>query len=284
MSAKRKNKEKRVPGGVPFAEISLSLRSCLDSLFGRIETIGASARSAARDHLTGHLFEAIDRLCNLAFQKKDTVAAQWAAQALSVLAYRCINPVIGIGSVEQDTIGKRWAGESLARVDDAVEKHRKTLSRVNSTYRETKAKIRKLKLRRDIVAAPGPIGQIVQKELATAEYYRGALLSYRRLLGKNRKSFRTQIVKPKQVEMYYKIPREYRRTLKLPDFTEKSEPQWWEFLWPLIKKNNPDLLVELREGKFPTRGIRHHARWSSYRKEFRSHLRTLARLRKGAVL
>jgi hypothetical protein len=55
-------------------------------------------------------------------------------------------------------------------------------------------------------------------------------------------------------------------------------------LWPLIKKNNPDLLVKLREGKFPTRGIRHHARWSSYRKEFRNFLRTLARIRDSGVL
>jgi hypothetical protein len=289
MSGKRKSKkkDKRVGGGIPFGEISLSLRSNLDLLFARIENIGAigtGARRAAGDHLSGHLFETIDRLSVLAVQKKDSVAAQRAAQTLSILVCRCINRLIGIGSAKQDTIGKRCAGESLARVDDAVEKHRKTLSRVNSAYRETKAEIRRLKLRRDIVAAPGPIGQIVQKELAIAEYYRERLLFYRRLLGKNRKSFRTQIVKPKQVEMYYKIPREYRRTLKLPDFTEESEPQWWEFLWPLIKKNNPDLLVELREGKFPTRGIRHRARWSSYRKEFRSHLRTLARLRSGGTL
>jgi hypothetical protein len=278
MSGKRnrKKKDKRVAGGVPFGEISLSLRSNLDLLFARIENIGAigtGARRAAWDHLSGHLFETIDHLSVLAVQKKDSVAAQRAAQTLSILVCRCINPLIGIGSAKQDTIGKRCAGESLARVDDAVEKHRKTLSRVNSAYRETKAEIRKLKRRRDIVAAPGPIGKIVQKELATAELYRGKLLFYRRLLGENWEWL---------VRTW--IPSEYWVALKLPDFTEESEPQWWKFLWPLIKKNNPGLLVELREGKFPTRGIRRHARWSSYRKEFRSHLRTLARLRSEEVL
>jgi hypothetical protein len=218
---RKKFKEKRVAAGVPLGEIRLSLRTCLDSLFRVMETIGAGPRSAARDHLTGHLFETIDRLCDLAFQKKDTVAAWRAAQTLSALVYRCINPLIAIASAKQDTIGKRWAGESLARINDAVEKHEKTLSRVNSAYRETKVQ---KKPRRDIVV-PGPIGQIVQKELATAEYYRDELPFYRRLLGKNWKSL---IPTP--------IPDEYWLTLQLPDFTEESEPQWWEFLWPLIKK------------------------------------------------
>jgi len=282
MSEKRKRKTpegKRVLGGVPLAEISLSLRSNLDSLFGLIETIGASARSAARDHLTGHLFETIDRLCNLAFQKKDSVAAQRAAQTLSVLVSRCINPLLGIGSAKGNTIGKRWAGKSLAHVEVAIEKHRKTLGRVNSAYRKTEAKIRKLKLRRDIVAAPGPIGQIVQKELATAEYYRDALLFYRRLLGKNRKSFRTQIVKPKQVEMYYKIPRKYRRTLKLPDFSVRSEPQWWEFLWPFIRKKiDVSKMPKLKKRDDEHGGIKQRIRYvSDLQKACRDHLRSLAR-------
>ena len=271
MSGKSKAAGKRVYRGVSPAEISLSLRSCLDSLFGLMETTGAGARRAAWDHLTGHLFETTSRLCALAFQKKDSVAAWRATQTLSVLFCRCIEPLIGIGSAQGDTIGKRWAGESLARVDVAVEKHRKTLGRANSTYRETKAKLGKL--RRDIVAAPGPIGQIVQRELATTELYRDALLFYRRALGENWESL-----------IATRIPREYWLSVELPDLTEKSEPQWWKFLWPLIKKNNPDLLVKLRAGKFPTLGIRRHARWSTYRKEFRNHLRTLARLRKGGVL
>jgi hypothetical protein len=267
MSGKRKIKEKRVAGGVPLAEISLSLRSCLDSLFDRIETIGASARSTARDHLTGHLYETIDRLCNLAFQKKDTVAAWRATQTLSALVSRCINPLIGIASVEQDTIGKRWAGESLARVWIAVEKHTETLNKVNSAYRKTKAKMGKH--RRDIVAAPRPIGQIVQKELATAERYRHELLFYRRLrlLGKNQ----NLLIKTQ-------IPGEYRLTLKLPDFSEKSWPEWWEFLWPIIRK-------KINVAKLDSRYEMARKRYASDSdKTARGHLKLLAQLRSNGVL
>jgi hypothetical protein len=280
MSGKRKKKEKRVAGGVPLGDISLSLRSNLDSLFGWIETIGAGARSAARDHLSGHLLETIDRLCDLAAQKKDRVAGQRAAQALSVLVYRCINPLIGIGSAKQVTGGQLLAGESLMRVRVVIEKHNERLRRVNSAYRETEAKIRKLKLRRDIVADPGVIGQIVQKELATAERYRDELLFYRRLrlLAKNRKSL-----------IRTRISSEYWPAMKLPEFSVKSEPQWWEFLWPLLKKNNPDLLEKLRgdakrkevvwthlDGSSNRQVKSRKLFWKDFQKQFRNHLKALA--------
>jgi hypothetical protein len=265
---KRKIKEKRVAGGVPLAEISLSLRSCLDSLFGRIETIGASARSAARDHLTGHLYETIDRLCNLAFQKKDTVAASRAAQTLSALVYRCINPLIGIASVEQDTIGKLRAGESLARVYVAVKKHTKMLSRINSAYREKSAKLRKL-LRRNIVA-PSLIGQIVQEELATGERYRDELLFYRRLIGKNWESL-----------IRTRIPYEARVALKLPAFSVKSEGDWFKkWIWPRIKKRQAELLPKLRQGAEGRAEAKAGLLYlKGFQNQFRNHLKALAKLR-----
>jgi hypothetical protein len=265
---KRKIKEKRVAGGVPLAEISLSLRSSLDSLLGRIETIGASARSAARDHLTGHLYETIDRLCNLAFQKKDTVAAWRAAQTLSALVYRCINPLISIASVEQDTIGKRWAGESLARVYVAVKKHTKTLSRVNSAYREKSAKLQNL-LRRNIVA-PSLIGQIVQEELASGERYRDELLFYRRLFGKNWGSL-----------IRTRTPRESRVTLKLPAFSVKSEGDWFrKWVWPRIKKRQAELLPKLRQGAKGRAEAKAGLLYlKGFQNQFRNHLKALAKLR-----
>jgi hypothetical protein len=271
MSGKRKEKEKRVVGGVPFAEESLSLRSNLDLLFSRIENIGATgtrARRAARDHLSGHLFAVIDGLIALGLQKKDRVAAQWAARVLSVLGWRCIKVLLGIAEGEQDTIGKRCAGESLARIDEALEKHREKLVEVNSAFRETKAQIQKLQHRRDIVADPGVIGQIVQKELALAELYREWLRFHRRLFGEEWES-----------ELSTQIPREYWASEALPAFCVKSFPMWWAFLWPLIRRNNADFLVGVREGKYPTLGIRREARWSKYGTEFRRHLRSLAKAR-----
>ena len=126
----------------------------------------------------------IDRLCHLAFQKKNTVAARWAAQTLSALVCQCTNPLIRIASVKRDTIGKpkrrciirqrktkrqhslrmrspkEWAGESLARVYGTVQKHTKTLSAVNSAYRKARAKIGKI--RRDIVT-PARSGESCRK-------------------------------------------------------------------------------------------------------------------------
>jgi hypothetical protein len=266
---RRQDDEVAAPGGVPLAEESLSLRRNLEALFAMSGAIAAGGRSAAREHLSDHLFQMTDGLIALSVQKKDRVAAQWAARALSLLVYRCIDPLLGIAGSEVEGQGKEWAGESLAWMEDVLEKHTKKLEQVNSAYREMKEKIRNLKRRRDVVADPRVIGQIVQKELDLAELYRKRLRFYRRVFGDGWES-----------EISTQIPREYWASEPLADFCEKSLPMWWEFLWPLIKKNNPDLLVEFREGKFPTRGIRHHARWSSYRKEFRSHLRTLARLRK----
>jgi hypothetical protein len=266
---RRHDGEVAAPGSVPLAEESLSLRRNLDSLFGTIATIGAGGRSAAREHISGHLLDLIDGLIALAMQRKDRVTAQWAARALSVLVYRCINPLIVIAEGKQDTIGKRLAGGSLALIDDALEKHGDRLEKVNSAFRETEAKIRKLKRRRDIVADPGVIGQVVQKELALAELYWERLRFYRRLFGDGWES-----------EVSTQIPREYWASEPLLAFSEKSKLAWWKFLWPLIKKNNADFLVGVRQGKYPTLGIRRDARWSSYRKEFRRHLRAIAKARR----
>jgi hypothetical protein len=82
----------------------------------------------------------------------------------------------------------------------------------------------------------------------------------------------------------WRIPQKYWDAVDLAEFSVKSEPEWWKFLWPLIKKNKPNLLAKLREGKFASRGIRFKSRWASYGKEFRNVLRTLARLRSGGIL
>lgn len=214
--------------------------------------------------------EAIDRLIDLALQKKDRVAAQWAAQALSVLFCRCSGPLLGIGEGEGEGRGKRRAGESLARVEVAIEKHRKTLERVNSAYRKTKAKIRKVRLRRDIVA-PGLIGQIVQEELATGERYRGQLLFYRRLLGKNWESL-----------IRTRIPREYWVTLELRDFSVTSAGDWFEkLIWPRIKKRQAELLPKLRRGaKLRDKARTGFLYLTDFQNQCRNHLKALAKLRR----
>ena len=269
---RRYDAEVRVPGGVLLAEESLSLRRNLDFFFGLIEknlgSVRTRARRAAREQLSGNLFAMIDRLIALAEQKRDKVSAQWASRVLSVLVSRCICPLIGIAEGKVEGEGKRSAGESLARVEEVLGKHAKKLDEVNLAYVETKAQLQELGRRRDVVADPGVIGQIVQKELAVAQLYWKWLRFSRRLFGDGWEK-----------EISTEIPREYFAFEPLPAFCEKSCEAWWQLLWPLIKKHNPDFLVGVRAGLFPTLGIRMHARWSRYGDDFRDPLEALARLR-----
>ena len=273
MSRRRKYKKSRRAGGEPFGEKSLLLRRIVEELFEKMEVIGASGtrgRRAARENISGHVFGVLDRVSALAMQKKDRVVAQWAVQLLSLLVDRCMGNFFRLGTSEVEGQGKERAGDVLARVEMALEKHRRKLERVNSAYVETKAQIQKLKRRADVVADPKVIGRIVQKELATAELYRDALRFYRRLrlLGKDR-----------TLRVRSEVPRKYWETLELEDLCEKSEPQWWAFLWPVIKRNNPDFLAKSRSGEFSSRGVREKACWSRYGPEFRRHLQSLARAR-----
>jgi hypothetical protein len=89
-----------------------------------------------------------------------------------------------------------------------------------------------------------------------------------------------------------KIPREYWAVVKLPEFSVKSEPRWWGFLWPLIRKNNPGLLEKLRRDAkrgeevwiFTDGQSRKQVRarklyWKDFQRQFRLHLKALADLR-----
>jgi hypothetical protein len=277
MSRRRKKKKSRRGGGEPFGEQGLVLRRVIEELLGAIEVIGASGtrgRRAARENISGVMFEVVERVSALAFEKKGGVVAQWAVEVLSVLVDRCIGVLLRLGVSEVEGRGKERAGSVLARVETALEKHMKKLERVNKGYVETKARIKEHESRRDVVCDPKVIGRIVQRELAAAELYRGVLRYYRRLglLGPNR----TLLVRSE-------VPRKYWETLELAELSVKSEPEWWAFLWPVIKGNNQEFLVGVLEGRFPTLGRRLHTRWSSYREEFRSHLQSLAAARDKAA-
>lgn len=275
-SKRRKSEEKRLRGGTPGIEVSLSLESSLDSLFGRIENIGTTYGTAGRGRydLSAQVLETIARLSSLALQKKNRVAARWAVQMLATLSPQCINPLLDISLIGQDKLAKQWAGISLARIYTAIEKRNKKLSGENSAYRKTRAKIGKL--RRDIVA-PGPIGKIVQEELATGERYRDELLFYRRLFGRNWK-----LLIRNQSVIRTPIPREYWLTLKLEDFSVRSERDWFEkLIWPRIKKRKAELLPKWQQG---AEG-RHEAKTGSlylkaFRSQCRNHLKAVAKLRR----
>jgi hypothetical protein len=169
---------------------------------------------------------------------------------------------------EKDREAKKWAGVILASVGCSIGKYDKKLCEINAWYREEKDKIVREKQLVQVLI-PKPIMEIVQLELRKAESYRRSLPYLIEDLGRT-------WVKSNLAD--------YLPFIELPEFSMQSEPQWWKFLWPQIKKNYPDFLEKSRSGKFPTRGLRKDSRWASYRKEFRKALRTLARLRSGGVL
>ena len=175
---------------------------------------------------------------------------------------------------EKDATAKHWAGALLANISVRIEKYDKKLSEVNAAYCDEKKKIGKL---RTDVLFPKPIGAAVKRELRKAERYRKRLMYFKTGYGEEWKA----AVSRHNRESRQKTPAAYFDFAELHEFSQESEPKWWKLLWPLIKENNLGLLTALREGKFPTRGIRQRSRWASYRKEFRNALRTLARLRNG---
>jgi hypothetical protein len=269
---RRLDSEERRFGGVPLGEGSLLLQRNVGEMFRAVATIGNGGRRAASEYLNGHITDVIERLVGLSMQKKDRIAGQWAGRVLSVLGYQCVSAMlkIALGGVEGS--GKTWAGEVLARIEESLEKHAEKLGEVNAGYVATREALRELKRRGDVVADPGVIGQIVQKELDLAERYWERLRFYRRQFGDGWEK-----------EVTTEIPRDYFAFEPLTAFCEKSLPMWWESLWPLIKKNNPEFMVALKEGKFPTLGIRKHMCWSRYWKDFRRPLRSLARQRGTGV-
>jgi hypothetical protein len=220
-------------------------------------------------------FENIERLAG-----DDVKAAHSARTELQSLFLATLSQLRRLALDNKDSSAKRWAGELLASIFVSIDKHDEKLSKTNAAYLKEKKKLGKL---RTHVLFATPIGKAVQRELKTAERYRKTLLLLRAGCGRKWKYAARQ-----------QIPEDYWPAIKLPEFSVKSWPQWWKFLWPLIRKNNRALLPKLRsrssraervkpsDKKSGTRKI--NPRWSSYRQEFRNHLKTIARLRSDGVL
>ena len=72
----------------------------------------------------------------------------------------------------------------------------------------------------------------------------------------------------------------------------KSEPEWWAFLWPLLKKNNPEALEKLRGASKRKEVVWTHLNgvskrqikerklfWNAFQTQFHNHLKALAEAR-----
>ena len=207
----------------------------------------------------------------------DEAPAREACVALQIPFRKSVGRLLQLALGRRESIAKKWAGTMLANIAVSISKYDERLSKTNKTYVSEKEKIGKVRI--DLLF-PKPIGKAVRRELRKAERYRDTLVLLKAACGEawtNGEAW-TKLVRKQR------IPKAYWPLAELPEFSMESEPRWWELQWPLIKQNNPNLLRKLREGKFPTRGIRYRPRWASYRKEFRNVLRTLARYQSEGTL
>jgi hypothetical protein len=202
----------------------------------------------------------------------DGEAGREARAELQTLFGKHVGQLLRLALSNNDNKAKKWAGMILANITGSISKHDKKLSETNAYLAEKK----KISSQKQLVQVlfPKPMSAVVQRELKTAERYRNALKLRQVAFGKGWK----------EAARRANIPEAYWIFAELPVFSQKSEPQWWRPLWPLIRENNPDLLRKLRRGEFPTRGKRYQSRWASYRKEVRYVLDTIARLRDSGVL
>jgi hypothetical protein len=130
---------------------------------------------------------------------------------------------------------------------------------------------------------------IVQRELKKALRYWQKLVLRKATCGKAWK----------QVAKKQKIPEAYWLVVKLPQFSVKSEPDWWDFLWPLIQKKidlsklpplklrkYDTVQVSMREGKAEVRESEKKERKrypSDSETTAHDHLILLARLRDASI-
>jgi hypothetical protein len=158
---------------------------------------------------------------------------------LQTLLLNTIDQVSRVARSKKNSSVKLWAVELLAIIGVGARKHHKKL-KTNAAYAEMEKKLSG----KSVTAALLPKGRvqwIVQRELEKAQDYRKQLLllsviDNRKIPEAERRRFGLLKDWREAAAKHNKIPEEYWPLRKFPDFSEKSEPQWWGFLWPRIQK------------------------------------------------
>jgi hypothetical protein len=211
--------------------------------------------------------------------------------------------------------GKQLAGEVLACVYVSLHKHHKTLKKVNPAYRDTLKKI--WHIRSDVLLPASPVGQILQEELRKAEHYQFKLVLLReliedqsplRLVTVDKKAIEKRKVNPRawsklsttaqlpgevtisvactwqDADRELKIPEEYWPTADLEPFCEKSERDWWKFIWSRLKDRQKELLPRLRKsGEGRAKAKSGDLYLKDFYKQFRKHWLTLVNEREAGT-
>jgi hypothetical protein len=198
-----------------------------------------------------------------------TKAARRAQSELQSLLLNSITELLRIALDEKDSAAKQWAGELLANIGAHIEIEEEKLTKVNARYRDWRSNIGK-KLQ-TVLYPKAAISVVVQCELDVVESHRTLL----QLLGPG-DGWQQEAKRLRIRECYWPAR-------KLPEFEVRTEPQWWELSWPMIKKNYPGLLTRLRNESHSNAALQNKARWSTFRRQFRQHLQLLARHRARGV-
>jgi len=282
------------PGGLRDSRVSRGRKSVsAERILQRNRVIAHPAIEAERYEYQRDLF--LKRFLQLLewVESRDKKAERSAREELKTLFLNQAAQLLRLALESDDSSRKKWAGMMLASISASVGKYDSKLCKANAAYRDEKAKIGRL--RADVLFGKKPIMGAVKRELKQAESYQKRLVRLRYILGKEK--WKEIKEKWKSIAKKQGIPEPYWPAADLPKFSTGSKRRWWKFLWPLIKKNNPDLLPKLRkrsertevewvhseeksERKFKSRQLW----WDSYHGEFRNALYTLARLRSAGTL
>jgi hypothetical protein len=271
-------------GTIPSGEKRVSKKKRISAKWGEgaIRVLGGypavaeiadeAAYEWQRSFVYGWFNEMLEKL------KGDCVNAAGNARAALEPLYLEFTALLEFAEAGRDEATKQWAGALLANIFKRIEKHDKKLCAVNAAYRVEKAKVARL---RTDVLFPGRITLLVQQELFTALEKRRRLLMKREVVKKQ--SGRKWRKKSRKVieEAADALPEEYLPTLKLPQFSVKSEPRWWKFLWPLLTKKIDRLKGKaLAQRDTKSGGIKARKRYAAdCQKTARKHLKLLARLK-----
>src|SRR4030095_14246455 len=156
------------------------------------------------------------------------------------------------------------AGRALAHIGGSVRSRHNKLCAVNAAYLSEIKKIGREKQLGVILFPESKISRLVQRELFTALRMRSRLRVIKGI--KNRFCDR-ELKKLKGFKAAFDeakarfVAREYFPLTKLPPFSVKSFPQWWEFLWPLIGKKLPvSKMPALKVREYDTGSVSYNSR------------------------
>jgi hypothetical protein len=222
---------------------------------------------------------------------------------------------LGGAQHENDGTEKQQAGVVLGRVYISLQKHHEKLKKVNAAYLETVTKLGKI--RSDVLVPEALVGQILQKELRTAERYQFKLLLLRELIKEqlpvhlvtvDKKAIEKRTVNPgawcklsttvllpgevttsipctwQDVARERKIPEEYWPTADLSPLCAKSERVWWKFIWSRLKEKEKEILPRLRKsGESRAKAKTGKLYLKDFSKQFRKHWLTLMKEREAGT-